>query len=57
MERELAQQIEELVENGELTEVLMTLMMEHRDAFESLKEVIDDRIYTCLVAGRGGSRL
>lgn len=44
MERELASQIEELVENGELTEVLMTLMIEHHDAFESLKEVIDDRI-------------
>ena len=44
MERELARQIEELVENGELINVLMTLMMEHRDAFESLKEVIDDRI-------------
>jgi hypothetical protein len=44
MERELARQIEELVENGELINVLMTLMREHRDAFESLKEVIDDRI-------------
>lgn len=44
MEIELASQIEELVENGELIDVLMTLMMENRDAFESLKEVINDRI-------------
>ena len=44
MEIELARQIEELVENGELIEVLMTLMIEHRDAFESLKEVVDDKI-------------
>lgn len=44
MERELALQIEELVENGELADVLMTFMIEDREAFLSLKEVIDDRI-------------
>ncbi len=44
MEKELALQIEELIENGELANVLMTLMIEDRDAFESLKEVIEDRI-------------
>lgn len=44
MEKELALQIEELIENGELADVLMTLMIEDRDAFVSLKEVIEDRI-------------
>ncbi len=44
MEQELAIRIEELVEDGELVNVLTTLLIEDRDAFESLKEVIDDRI-------------
>lgn len=44
MEQELATKIEELIDNGELVNVLTTLMIEHHDAFESLKEVVDDRI-------------
>jgi len=44
METILAQQIEQLIEDNELIDVLMTLMIEDRDAFESLKEIIDDKI-------------
>jgi hypothetical protein len=44
MEIILNNRIEELIESGELLEVLTVLMIEHPDAFEALKEVIEDRI-------------
>lgn len=44
MEQELALRIKQLVEDGELIDVLTRLMIEEHDAFVSLKEIIDDMI-------------
>jgi hypothetical protein len=43
MELMLAKKIEDL-SNGELIEVLRKLLMQDRDAFNSLKEIVDDTI-------------